>query len=47
MNAPARVGLVGCGVISHAYAKNAAAFDSFEIVACADRDDARSVALAA
>ena len=35
MNAPARVGLVGCGVISHAYAKNAAAFDSFEIVACA------------
>ena len=47
MNAPARVGLVGCGVISHAYAKNAAAFDSFEIVACADRDEARSMALAA
>jgi len=47
MNAPARVGLVGCGVISHAYAKNAAAFDSFEIVACADRDEERSSALAA
>ena len=47
MNAPARVGLVGCGVISHAYAKNAAAFDSFEIVACADRDEERSTALAA
>jgi predicted dehydrogenase len=46
MNAPARVGLVGCGVISHAYAENAPAFDRFEIVACADRDPLRSEALA-
>src|SRR4029079_10561698 len=43
----ARVGIVGCGVISHAYAENAAAFDRFEIVACADRDPLRSEALAA
>ncbi len=33
---PARVGIVGCGVISDHYAKNAAAFPSFEFVACAD-----------
>jgi predicted dehydrogenase len=33
-----RVGLVGCGVISRHYAQNARAFDSFEIVACADVD---------
>ena len=38
MRTPARVGIVGCGVISHAYAENAPAFDRFEIVACADRD---------
>ena len=30
------VGIVGCGVISRHYAENAAAFDSFELVACAD-----------
>jgi predicted dehydrogenase len=36
MSAPARVGMIGCGVISGQYAKNAQAFDSFEIVACAD-----------
>jgi predicted dehydrogenase len=36
VQAPARVGMVGCGVISHQYARNARAFDSFEIVACAD-----------
>jgi predicted dehydrogenase len=35
-----RVGVVGCGVISHHYAQNAAAFDTFEIVACADLDTA-------
>ncbi len=29
---PARVGIVGCGVISDHYAKNAAAFPSFDIV---------------
>jgi predicted dehydrogenase len=47
VRSPARVGIVGCGVISHAYVENAAAFDSFEIVACADRDPLRSEALAA
>jgi predicted dehydrogenase len=47
MTAPARVGIVGCGVISHAYAKGAAAFDTFEIVACADVVDARRDAVAA
>ena len=36
MRSPAQVGIVGCGVISRAYAANAAAFDTFEIVACAD-----------
>jgi predicted dehydrogenase len=46
MRSPARVGIVGCGVISHAYAENAAAFDGFEIVTCADRDPLRSEALA-
>jgi predicted dehydrogenase len=35
-----RVGVVGCGVISHHYAQNAEAFDSYEIVACADLDEA-------
>ena len=30
MRTPARVGLVGCGVISRHYAQNAEAFDSFE-----------------
>ncbi len=38
MNAPARVGVVGCGVISRHYAENAKAFDSFELAACADLD---------
>ena len=46
MNTPARVGIVGCGVISSAYAENAAAFDAFEIVACADLDPRRSEELA-
>ena len=32
------VGIVGCGVISDRYAGNAEAFDSFELVACADLD---------
>jgi predicted dehydrogenase len=44
---PARVGIVGCGVISRRYAENAAAFPTFEIVACADLDPARAGALAA
>ncbi|HET9288359.1 MAG TPA: Gfo/Idh/MocA family oxidoreductase [Gaiella sp.] len=46
MSSPARVGLIGCGVISHEYVENAAAFDRFEIVACSDQDSVRSEALA-
>ena len=46
MNAPARVGVVGCGVISRQYAQNARAFEEFDVVACADLDRARSEALA-
>ncbi len=42
MNGPARVGVVGCGVISRQYADNARAFDEYEIVACADLDRERS-----
>ena len=30
------VGIVGCGVISKTYAEHAGAFDSFQLVACAD-----------
>jgi predicted dehydrogenase len=33
-----KVGVMGCGVISRAYVENAKAFDSFELVACADLD---------
>jgi predicted dehydrogenase len=40
-----RVGVMGCGVISRAYVENAGAFDSYEIVACADLDPAQAVAL--
>ncbi len=40
-----RVGVIGCGVISRAYAENATAFDSYEIVACADLDVAQARAL--
>jgi predicted dehydrogenase len=42
-----RVGIVGCGVISRHYAANAQAFDSFELVACADLDPAAAEGLAA
>ena len=45
MNSPARVGVVGCGVISRQYVENAKAFDSFEFVACADLDEAQARAL--
>lgn len=45
MRAPARVGVLGCGVISRQYAENAKAFDSFELVACADLEDAQARAL--
>ena len=46
MNPPAVVGVVGCGVISRHYADNAKAFDSFELVACADVDESQARALA-
>jgi predicted dehydrogenase len=42
-----KVGIVGCGVISKHYAENAAAFDAFELVACADLEPAFAGALAA
>jgi predicted dehydrogenase len=41
------VGIVGCGVISKHYADNAAAFDAFEIVVCADVLPAAAEELAA
>jgi predicted dehydrogenase len=40
-----RVGVIGCGVISRAYVENATAFDSYEIVACADLDQTQAEAL--
>jgi predicted dehydrogenase len=40
-----KVGVIGCGVISRQYVKNAEAFDSFELVACADLDPAQAIAL--
>jgi predicted dehydrogenase len=42
-----KVGVLGCGVISRQYATNASAFDSFELVACADLDPDAAEALAA
>jgi predicted dehydrogenase len=42
VNGRAKVGIVGCGVISRHYAENAEAFDSFELVACADLDAAQA-----
>ena len=47
MTGASRVGIVGCGVISRHYAENAKAFDSFEVVACADLETAQAQALAA
>jgi predicted dehydrogenase len=41
-----KVGVVGCGVISRHYASNAKAFDAFELVACADVDEAQARSLA-
>ena len=40
-----KVGVIGCGVISRAYVENAKAFDSFELVACADLDRDQANAL--
>jgi predicted dehydrogenase len=34
----ARVGVVGCGIIADVYVKGSSAFDSFDVVACADLD---------
>jgi predicted dehydrogenase len=36
----ARVGVVGCGVVAHRYVEGSAAFDTFDVVACADLDGA-------
>jgi predicted dehydrogenase len=47
MNTPARVGVVGCGVIAHNYIRGSAAFDSFELVACADLNEPAAAAFAA
>jgi predicted dehydrogenase len=40
------VGVLGCGIIAHNYVRGAAAFPTFDVVACADLDDglARSFA---
>src|SRR5262249_8627553 len=46
VRSPARVGIVGCGVISRHYAENAAAFDSFDLIACADVAPAQADELA-
>jgi predicted dehydrogenase len=42
-----KVGIVGCGVISRHYAQNALAFDSYELVSCADVDRRAAERLAA
>jgi predicted dehydrogenase len=42
----ARVGVVGCGVIATAYVEGSVAFDSFEIVACADLEAELATAFA-
>jgi predicted dehydrogenase len=47
VNAPARVGVVGCGIVSRDYLGGSQAFDSFDVVACADLDRASAEALAA
>ena len=41
------VGVVGCGVIAGRYVEGAAAFDTFDVVACSDTDTSRSDALGA
>jgi predicted dehydrogenase len=47
VNGVARVGVVGCGVIAHNYVKGSAAFDSFDVVACADVNGAVAAAFGA
>lgn len=44
---PVRVGLIGCGYISEIYLRNAACFDAYEIVACADAVPDRALEKAA
>jgi predicted dehydrogenase len=41
-----KIGILGCGNISRQYATNARAFDTFEVVACADLDQRAAEALA-
>lgn len=36
----ARVGVLGCGVIAHRYVEGSKAFPTFDVVACADLDEA-------
>jgi predicted dehydrogenase len=40
-----KVAVIGCGVISRAYVENAPAFESYELVACADLDCRQAEAL--
>jgi predicted dehydrogenase len=42
----ARVGVVGCGVVAHRYVEGSAAFDTFDVVACADLDSVSARAFA-
>lgn len=46
MNETTRVGIVGCGVISRAYARKIATFPALDLVACADLVPARAEELA-
>lgn len=46
MHSKVKIGIIGCGNISDAYFKGAAAYDILEIVACADLDVARAKAKA-
>lgn len=47
MSEPVRVGVVGCGNISGIYLKNCVAFETLEVLACADVDLDRAQARAA
>ena len=42
MDAPVKIGIIGCGTISGAYFKGCAPYDIVEIVACADLDLGRA-----
>ena len=44
---PARVGIVGCGDVTHLYLPGCARFPIIELAACADLDAARAAALSA